>query len=765
MFRKMSLRVKLIIAFLCVGIIPFAVIAIVSLVTASSALHDQAFAQMQSMRDVKKNQLIHYLETIKNQVITFSEGKEIIEAMEQLSEGYANFAGENEIGAQEISDLKQQLRSYYQNDFSDAFQKQNDGRSPDINPIMNKLDDDAVALQYYYIRANVSPLGSKDEMAKASDNSEYSRAHAEFHPVIRDFLKKFGYYDIFLVHPETGKIVYSVFKELDFATSLKTGPYADTNLAKAFNLANSSASADSVVFTDLEQYFPSYEAPAGFVASPIFYHEKKIGVLIFQFPMDNINSIMGERSGMGKSGETYLIGSDMLMRSDSFLDPVNHSVAASFRHPEKGKVDTQAAREVLGGSTDEKIIIDYNGNPVLSAFAPVEFEGLRWAILAEIDKSEAFAAIKTLQHTALLVAVLGLIAIVITAVLIARSIVQPVRVVVNSLTELSSGEGDLTTRLPVEREDEIGRLAMRFNEFMEKLHSMILNISQGVETLSSSSSQMASISEQMSSSSADTSEKANSVAAAAEEMTTNMDSVSASMEQSSSNLNTVSSAAEEMNSTINEIARNSENAREIVVSAVEKADASTKMMDELSQAAKGIGQVVETITDISEQVNLLSLNATIEAARAGEAGKGFAVVANEIKDLAHQTSNASNDIKVKIDDIQKSSSFTVAGMDEIKSVISEVKDIVSSIATAIEEQSSATREISENIAQASSGIEEVNINVNQSSSAIGEITRDITGVNESSGDMADKSGQVRESAENLSQLASQLREMVGRFKL
>ncbi len=765
MFRKMSLRVKLIIAFLCVGIIPFAVIAVISLVTASSALHDKAFDQMKSMRDVKKGQVLHYLETIKNQAITFSEGKEVIEAMEKLSEGYDHFVSENEIEAQDIPDLKAQLRSYYQNDFSNAFKKENDGRSPDINLVINKLDDDAVALQYYYIKANANPLGSKDEMIKASDNSEYSSVHAEYHPVIRDYLKKFGYYDIFLVHPETGKIVYSVFKELDFATSLKTGPYADTNLGEAFRLANSSASPDSVVFMDFKQYFPSYEAPAGFVASPIFEEGEKIGVLIFQFPINGINRIMGERSGMGESGETYLVGSDMLMRSDSFLDQTYHTVAASFRHPEKGKVDTDASREALGGSTNQKIVMDYNGNPVLSAFTPIEFEGLHWALLAEIDKAEAFAAVTTLQHTALLVFIIGFIAIIITAVLVARSIVLPVRVVVNSLTELSSGEGDLTARLPVEREDEIGQLAMRFNEFMDKLHSMIQNISQGVGTLSSSSSQMSSISEQMSKSSADTSEKAKSVAAAAEEMAANMDSVSVSMEQSSSNFNSVSSAAEEMNSTINEIARNSENARDIVVNAVEKADASTRMMDELSQAAKGIGQVVETITDISEQVNLLSLNATIEAARAGEAGKGFAVVANEIKDLAHQTSEASNDIKDRINDIQKSSSFTVSGMEEIKGVISEVKDIVSSIATAIEEQSSATREISENIAQASSGVEEVNLNVGQSSTVVAEITRDITTVNASSGDIAEKSGQVRESAQNLSQLASQLKEMVGRFKL
>jgi methyl-accepting chemotaxis protein len=220
-----------------------------------------------------------------------------------------------------------------------------------------------------------------------------------------------------------------------------------------------------------------------------------------------------------------------------------------------------------------------------------------------------------------------------------------------------------------------------------------------------------------------------------------------------------------MSSTINEIARNAEKAREISINAVKKVNESTGKMNELGAAAQAIGQVVETITDISEQVNLLSLNATIEAARAGEAGKGFAVVANEIKDLAKQTSEASMDIKAKIDNIQESSSGTLAGMKAVSAVITEVNDIVSTIATAVEEQSSATREISENISQASQGIEEVNQNVSQSSIVANEITKEISDVNQSSSEMADRSGQVSLSAEDLSKLAATLDEMVGRFKV
>jgi methyl-accepting chemotaxis protein len=739
--------------------------AVIALHQADTALYDQAFAQMQSMRDVKKGQVLHYLQTIKDQALTFSEDRMIVMAMSHFSHAFESFQSENVIGPDNIAGLRNQLASYYQNDFRAAYREQNDGQSPNVGAIIGQLDDSAVALQYHYIKANPNPLGSKDALDRAADKSQYSQLHEQYHPIIRSYLQKFGYYDIFLVHPETGKIVYSVFKELDFATSLIDGPYAGTNFAEAFRQANAATTADTVVFTDLRQYFPSYEAPAGFVASPIFRGGQKLGVLIFQFPIDRLNAVMKERAGMGETGETYLVGSDLLMRSDSYLDPDHHSVAASYRHPDKGKVDTEASRAAIGGNTEEKIITDYNGNPVLSAYTPLEFEGLHWALLAEIDEAEAFAAVKALQWVAMIVAIVGIAGIVVLALLVTRAIVRPVQGVVATLTDLAQGEGDLTTRLPVSSRDEIGQLAGRFNEFMEKLHGMIKDITKGVETLSSSSTELSAISQQMSANAEQTSGKSNSVATAAEEMSANMGSVSAAMEQTSTNTGMVASASEEMTATINEIAKNAENARVISDQAVQQTGDAGERMSELGRAAQAIGKVTETITEISEQTNLLALNATIEAARAGEAGKGFAVVANEIKELAKQTAEATLDIKKQIGGIQDSTSSTVTSIEQIGQVIENVNEIVSTIATAVEEQSASTQEIADNISQVSSGIGEVNENVAQSAQVAGEITQSITEVNEASGEMANSSSQVRLSAEELSQLAEQLNEMVGRFKL
>ncbi len=325
--------------------------------------------------------------------------------------------------------------------------------------------------------------------------------------------------------------------------------------------------------------------------------------------------------------------------------------------------------------------------------------------------------------------------------------------------------GDLSGRLDVDQQDEIGQLAQALNEMSSNLRQMFTDISQGVQTLTSSSTELSTISQEMSSSAEDTSGRSNTVATAAEEMSSNMSSVAAAAEQSSTNLSQVASAAEEMTATINEIAKNTERASMIAGDAVNEATNARDAINQLGKAALEVGKVTETITDISEQTNLLALNATIEAARAGEAGKGFAVVAGEIKDLAKQTTEATEEISSRINQIQQATDGTVEQIGQITKVINEVNDIVATIATAIEEQSISTKEIAGNVTQAADGIQEVNTNVNQASSVSGEIAKDINEVNQSASVMANSSSQVNMSAADLSRLGEELKSMVERFKI
>jgi len=370
-----------------------------------------------------------------------------------------------------------------------------------------------------------------------------------------------------------------------------------------------------------------------------------------------------------------------------------------------------------------------------------------------------------LMPVVIVIGVAGLMFLIAGVWFITTSIKKPLKGVTAGLRDIAQGAGDLTARLPIKSNDEIGELSKYFNLFIEKMQGIIRQIAEGVQTLSSSSTELSAISEQMSQAAQNTSDKSNVVASASEEMSANMTTVAAAMEQSATNTQAVATAAEQMSATVNEIARNSERARSISHSASRQATETSGKMEQLGHAAQAIGKVVETITDISEQVNLLALNATIEAARAGEAGKGFAVVANEIKELAKQTAAATQDIKEKIGTIQGTTSLTVKDIEEIAKIIQEVNDVVSGIATAVEEQSTATSEIANNVSQAAQGIQEVNVNVGQSSSVAGEISRDIASVSATANEMSASSAQVNMSAEDLSKLAEQLKKMVGLFKI
>ena len=388
-----------------------------------------------------------------------------------------------------------------------------------------------------------------------------------------------------------------------------------------------------------------------------------------------------------------------------------------------------------------------------------------WYIATTQDAYEFLAAARAIRNSALLI---GGIAIAITIALIlvlSRAIVSPLNKAVEGLKDIAEGEGDLTMRLGVTSQDEIGELATWFNTFIEKLQTIIKQIGENAASVSESSTELSAIAAQMSTGAENTATRATSVAAATEEMSANLSSVAAAMEESSTNTTMVAAASEEMSSTINEIAQNAEKARSISSEAVDKSASASGRMAELGKAAQAIGRVTETITDISEQTNLLALNATIEAARAGEAGRGFAVVANEIKDLALQTARATLDIKTQIEEVQQSTAQSLTEITEIATVINGVNDIVGTIAAAVEEQSSATEEISNNINQASQGIQEVNENISQSSSVAEEITQDITQVNTEAAEMSNNSNQVRTSAEYLNEMSTQLGDIVGKFKV
>jgi methyl-accepting chemotaxis protein len=362
--------------------------------------------------------------------------------------------------------------------------------------------------------------------------------------------------------------------------------------------------------------------------------------------------------------------------------------------------------------------------------------------------------------------VAGLIISVVSGYATTRSVTKPLNVVVDQLEHIS--KGDLTKDVPkdlCDRKDECGDLARAMHAMNESMRVLLRQVSGGIQTLASSSTELSAVSSQAVNSVKATSEKASTVAAASEEMSANSVSVAAGMEQATTNLGTVASATEEMTSTIGEIATNSERARSITAQATQQAQQATDSMQHLSQAAQEIGKVTETITNISDQTKLLALNATIEAARAGAAGKGFAVVAHEIKELARQTAEATEDIKAKVGGIQSKTGGTLEDLDKITKVIAQVSEIVNTIATAIEEQSSVTKDIARNVSEAAAGVKDANERVAQISTVSQSVAKDIATVNQASSEIATGSQHVLASSSELSRLSEELQRLVSQFKL
>ncbi|MGQ9650154.1 MAG: methyl-accepting chemotaxis protein [Phycisphaerae bacterium] len=347
----------------------------------------------------------------------------------------------------------------------------------------------------------------------------------------------------------------------------------------------------------------------------------------------------------------------------------------------------------------------------------------------------------------------------------AHRIATPLRRAAAALQDIAQGEGDLTRRLEVHTTDEVGDVAKWFNTFVEKLQRIIGEIAVSARTLAGSSTELSATATQLTSGAEETTAQSATVAAAAEEMATNMNNMATSTEEMSANVKTVAAAIEEMAASIGEVARNAEQAATVAGQAAQLAAAGNENISQLGTAADEIGKVIGVIQDIAEQTNLLALNATIEAARAGEAGKGFAVVATEVKELAKQTAEATEDIRRRIEGIQSSTGNAIQSINEISNVITKVNEVSSTIASAVEEQSTTTKEIAQSISQTASAAETVSQGVAQSAAVSKEITKNIAGVDQAAKQTAQGAAQTQAAGNDLSKLAEQLQGLVGQFKV
>lgn len=491
--------------------------------------------------------------------------------------------------------------------------------------------------------------------------------------------------------------------------------------------------------------------PVFVISAPIFMADQIYGIIFAYTDFTIFTKDFIDPVKIGKTGFAY----------------VANDKGLAVTYPDKSRIfnlDLSKNKFWAQIESAPKGIVEYNLNAADNVTAFQKINEPQCIINVTAIKDEIFRPVTILGRTNLIYTLIISLIAGIVLYWITRVITGPINHVVDGFKDVVEGEGDLTKRIPVTGKDEIGELARWFNAFIEAVEIIISDVSKNAAELNLSSEQLTRISEKMAQGAEQTSDKAGQAGQAGQEMNSGMNSIAAAMEQASTNLSMVASASEEMSATINEITRNTATAKSITDDAVTQTQNALDQVDRLGESAKKIGEVVESIRDISDQVNLLALNATIEAARAGEAGKGFAVVANEIKGLAGQTAEAAKKITDQVTGIQDNTTGTITQISHISKVVNEINEIVSTIAVAIEEQSITTGEISNNVNQATMGIMDVNKTIYDATERSNDIAGDISKVTLASEEMSQNSIQVNLNARALFKLSEKLSTLVGKFK-
>ena len=714
-WKNLNIGTKIIAVILPCILIIISVISFLSIKTSQTAIEAEAFNKLVAIRELKAGQIESYFAQIRSQIETFSENKMIVDAMKDFSDGYYDLETQLNFDAERVETANQNLKKYYQQQFLPKLSS-NMNKTADLQNYLPKSKI-ARVLQDLYISSNRNELGSKHLLDTAKDDSDYSATHSKYHPTIRNYLNKFGYYDIFLVDAKSGSIVYSVYKEADFATSLVDGPYSETNFAKVFEVARSTGKKSFVKLVDFAPYHPSYNAAASFIASPIFDNDSLLGVAIFQMPIDIINSIMTsdkdwKKGGMGDSGETYMVGSDLTLKSESrFLieSPSQYlDLMANLNMGDKliseiknagsaiGRqiIDTKSTQKAINGDSGSSIIKDYRNISVLSAFKPLKIKDVDWAIISEIDEDEAFSSVFNLQRLMLIVALCSMAIAALVIFLFSKIYISsPINRMFSAVDNLRSGDGDLTLRLPDFGNNEIGRTANSLNGFIEHIQSIMTDISHAVEALSVT---------------------ADKVKNTADNVKDNSGRQVVSLEQTTTAISQISVS-------ISQNAGHAKSTDELASGAAKLTTDGGEAVQQTLAAMKDISERVRLIEDFAYQTDLLALNAMIEAARVGEAGAGFAVVADAVRGLAEQSQLSAKEIGDLAEDSVKIAQEAGDLVHGVLPDIHKTAELVRQIASASDEQAHGVKEINNAMEQLDGSAGQSNLDANALASSSEEV--------------------------------------------
>ncbi|WP_440885233.1 methyl-accepting chemotaxis protein [Vibrio campbellii] len=570
--------------------------------------------------------------------------------------------------------------------------------------------------------------------------------NGDFHRLLTDLNRELDFYDIFIVD-ESGDVIYTVAREADYQTNLVSGAYSNSGLGDVYRAIRAGKQFAAV---DFAPYAPSNGDPAAFLGVPLKV-EGEQWMVATQMSIDGINQLMNLRSGMGESGETYLVGSDYRMRSDSFLDPVGRTIQASFAGTvENNGVDSDAVKRALAGESGVETIIDYNGNPVVSAYSPIDMYGHRWALLSEIDVAEAEQPIKelmTLNGIVLFLAVIGGISV---ALVVTRAVMKPLGGEPEEMKQLMNqlAHGDL--RLNISQADE-GSLKQTLNTTASNLTVMIKDISDASSQLAATSEELSVVTEQSEQSLHVQNDELQQAVTAIHQMTSSISEVAGSA-------SSVSVSAAEANQGCQQELQRITKTVHTVSGLVEQVDEGNRNVVQLAEQVREISTLLDVIRGVADQTNLLALNAAIEAARAGESGRGFAVVAEEVRNLAQRTQVSTEQIEEMVHKVNQQAEQTEAIINNCKLVAGETMEQVQETGAMIEtvvgtmekihRQTSSVSQATEEQAKVSGGIDSSLVTIQDLA------TQNVSGAHETSA-----------SSRELARVAVNLKEIVDDFKV